>query len=208
MVSPINEELAPPHLAHTAKFRITNNGKFPAHVTFSMLTSAEEPPEPPAELSTPAAPGTFILHPPDFTLPLGETRDITVRAYPPRPGHVGDYVVCNVADNPEPVMFRVACLGAVPQVQVLLPGEEVKPQEAAPKAEEAVEVETGKGGGKGAKGGKGGGKGAKGGKGAPPPVDENLPRVGSRAFENAGDEGSLLGIALFEAGAELGMYGN
>lgn len=62
-------------------------------------------------------------------------------------------MVCRIVDNPEPVEFKVQCLGAKPKGAVLLPGEELVKKE-----EDKVEVEVeevkddGKKGGKGGKG--------------------------------------------------------
>ena len=118
-----------------------------------------------------------------MTLELGETKDLTLLAYPPHIGHVFDHVVCHVEDNPEPVMFKVACLGAAPAVAVLLPGEDPPSKEAAQKVvkqQPETPPPPAKGGAKGGKGGKGA-KGAKAGK-AEPTEDLSLPRVSTWAW--------------------------
>ncbi|EKX37002.1 hypothetical protein GUITHDRAFT_78541 [Guillardia theta CCMP2712] len=84
------------------KFRITNSGLFPLHVDFCFLLDRDQE--------------TFSVEPASLDLAPEETRDITVMAFPQATGEKEDKLICNIANNPEPVEIRVSCLGDVPTI--------------------------------------------------------------------------------------------
>ncbi|XP_030621187.1 hydrocephalus-inducing protein homolog [Chanos chanos] len=61
---------------------------------------------------------TFLLDPPSMTLKPDEKKDLTVWAYPTTLGQIEDSVVCCIKENPEPVIFRFACRGVRPELEV------------------------------------------------------------------------------------------
>ncbi|XP_066568844.1 hydrocephalus-inducing protein-like isoform X2 [Amia ocellicauda] len=61
---------------------------------------------------------SFLLDPPTMTLRPDEKQELTVWAYPTSPGLFEDSVVCCVKDNPDPVLFRVSCHGARPELDL------------------------------------------------------------------------------------------
>jgi hydrocephalus-inducing protein len=93
-----------PHEDNFERFRITNNGLFPVHLSFAMETDA--------------AGAVFLLDPPELDLGRDETADLRVWAYPDKAGDFSDAVIVCMRDNPTPIQFPVACVGAVPVVQL------------------------------------------------------------------------------------------
>jgi hypothetical protein len=60
----------------------------------------------------------FSCEPTFMELAAGETRDLIVWAFPQVVGLAQDTLVCSVKNNPEPVLFPVSCIGAIPQLQL------------------------------------------------------------------------------------------
>jgi len=84
------------------RFRITNNGLFPMHVHLCFKDDVEG--------------NVFVVEPASLDLPVDETQDVTVYAFTEEEGEYKDKLICNVADNPEPVEINVSCVGSVPNI--------------------------------------------------------------------------------------------
>ncbi|XP_077975805.1 hydrocephalus-inducing protein homolog isoform X2 [Styela clava] len=61
---------------------------------------------------------TFLLDPPNMFLKPGETKPLSMWAYPKTSGLFVDTLVCCVRENPEPICFNVACHGVRPEVEL------------------------------------------------------------------------------------------
>ncbi|KTG35348.1 hypothetical protein cypCar_00023228 [Cyprinus carpio] len=61
---------------------------------------------------------TFLLDPPNMTLEPNERKLLMVWAYPNTPKHVEDSLVCCIKGNPEPVVFRLSCIGVRPELEL------------------------------------------------------------------------------------------
>ncbi|XP_035381538.1 hydrocephalus-inducing protein homolog [Electrophorus electricus] len=61
---------------------------------------------------------TFILDPSSMVLKPNEKKELRVWAYPTTPGLIEDSVMCYIKDNPEPAVFRIACRGVRPELEV------------------------------------------------------------------------------------------
>ncbi|XP_076848184.1 hydrocephalus-inducing protein homolog isoform X3 [Brachyhypopomus gauderio] len=61
---------------------------------------------------------TFSLDPPNMVLKPNEKKELRVWAYPTTPGVIEDSVVCYIKENPEPAVFRIACRGVRPELEV------------------------------------------------------------------------------------------
>ncbi|RNF21339.1 hydin-like protein [Trypanosoma conorhini] len=79
----------------------TNTGIFPADV--SLLFGKEKE-------------STFSVTPNKFTLPVGETASVVLRAVPETIGEVSSTLVVTVRDNPTPWFVNVSCIGTRPAV--------------------------------------------------------------------------------------------
>ncbi|XP_051727085.1 hydrocephalus-inducing protein homolog [Ctenopharyngodon idella] len=86
------------------KFVIHNNSEMKAEIHFCF------------EHDTKAT--TFLLDPPNMTLEPNERKVLMVWAYPNTPKHIEDRVVCCIKGNPEPVVFRVSCVGVRPELEL------------------------------------------------------------------------------------------
>ncbi|KAG7333195.1 hypothetical protein KOW79_003330 [Hemibagrus wyckioides] len=61
---------------------------------------------------------TFFLDPLSIILKPNERKELRVGAYPTTPGLIEDSVVCCIKENPEPVIFHIACKGVRPELEV------------------------------------------------------------------------------------------
>ncbi|XP_071959113.1 hydrocephalus-inducing protein homolog isoform X2 [Antedon mediterranea] len=61
---------------------------------------------------------TFLLDPPNMSLKPGETEELSIWVYPKNQGYFEDSIVCCIRENPEPVMFKVACYGVRPELEL------------------------------------------------------------------------------------------
>lgn len=86
-------------------FRITNNGRFPANITLSL------------EKSLPNNP--FILSTTTLSLQEGETKEITVWAFPKEQETFNDNLVLSVQDNSTSYKFAISCQGSLPSVELV-----------------------------------------------------------------------------------------
>ncbi|VEL33994.1 unnamed protein product [Protopolystoma xenopodis] len=60
----------------------------------------------------------FSVRPLSLTLPSGESHQVTIYAFPRAIGRVEDSLVCCIRENPEPVVFRLACNGVLPELEI------------------------------------------------------------------------------------------
>ncbi|XP_067276661.1 hydrocephalus-inducing protein homolog isoform X2 [Pseudorasbora parva] len=86
------------------KFVIHNNSKMKAEINFCFEHDAKAI--------------TFLLDPPNMTLEANERKVLMVWAYPNTPKHIEDKVVCCIKGNPEPVVFRLSCVGVRPELEL------------------------------------------------------------------------------------------
>lgn len=93
-----------PYPENVEKLTILNSSPLPADVSFCFLADSR------AE--------NFLLDPPSMSLKPGESQVLRLWAYPKHPGHVTDTLVCCVRENPEPILFKVACDGVRPEVEL------------------------------------------------------------------------------------------
>eukprot|EP00940_MAST-03C_sp_MAST-3C-sp2_P002754 g2754.t1 len=61
---------------------------------------------------------TFSVTPTKIRIPSGETKNVTVWALPQRDGDFVGNLVCCVENNPDPVSFRLHCLGSSPKLAI------------------------------------------------------------------------------------------
>lgn len=85
-------------------FHIMNTSPLEADISFCFLTDSKGE--------------TFLLEPPNAILKPNESTIITVWAYPKGPGRFEDAVVCCIRENPEPVVFKIACDGFRPELEL------------------------------------------------------------------------------------------
>ncbi|KAK7505680.1 hypothetical protein BaRGS_00002951 [Batillaria attramentaria] len=85
-------------------FTILNTSPLDADISFCFLTDSKGE--------------TFLLEPPSAVLKPNESTQITVWAYPKGPGRYEDAVVCCIRENPEPVVFKIACDGFRPELEL------------------------------------------------------------------------------------------
>lgn len=60
----------------------------------------------------------FSIDPPNLDLDAGQTSTLTVFAYPKTPGQFEETIICCIKDNPEPLVLRVTCAGAKPELEL------------------------------------------------------------------------------------------
>ncbi|XP_023811732.1 hydrocephalus-inducing protein homolog isoform X1 [Oryzias latipes] len=89
---------------NTVKLLIHNNSSLEAeiHFTFQHDTHA----------------ATFLLDPPTMTLKPDQKQELTVWAYPTKEGEMKDCIVCQIRDNPEPVIISLSCWGVRPELEL------------------------------------------------------------------------------------------
>ncbi|XP_074533739.1 hydrocephalus-inducing protein homolog [Halichoeres trimaculatus] len=90
------------HQANTERLVIHNNSGLEAEVQFSFQHDTQAT--------------TYLLDPPNMTLEPDEKQELTVWAYPTKVGQVKDSIVCNIKDNPEPVIISLSCWGVRPEL--------------------------------------------------------------------------------------------
>ncbi|XP_033116735.1 hydrocephalus-inducing protein homolog isoform X2 [Anneissia japonica] len=61
---------------------------------------------------------TFLLDPPSMSLKPGDAQELSIWVYPKNQGYFEDSIVCCIRENPEPVMFKVACYGVRPELEL------------------------------------------------------------------------------------------
>ncbi|XP_038153742.1 hydrocephalus-inducing protein homolog [Cyprinodon tularosa] len=61
---------------------------------------------------------TYLFDPPTMKLKPGQQEVMTVWAFPTTPGQIKDSLVCNIKDNPEPVLINFSCWGICPQLEL------------------------------------------------------------------------------------------
>ncbi|XP_015258081.1 PREDICTED: hydrocephalus-inducing protein homolog [Cyprinodon variegatus] len=61
---------------------------------------------------------TYLFDPPTMKLKPGQQEVMTVWAFPTTPGQIKDSLVCNIKDNPEPVIINFSCWGVCPQLEL------------------------------------------------------------------------------------------
>ncbi|CAM9169791.1 unnamed protein product [Choristocarpus tenellus] len=128
-------------------FRISNNGRFPAHVmlafdksqTTSLDCGAGESVSSNSDGDHLSPPSNkvqrhnddnysnlksmhhfeiFYVEPESLNLAVGETGELRVWAFPPEAKTYRDTLIACVSDNPHPVLFPISCSGAVPRVNL------------------------------------------------------------------------------------------
>ena len=92
------------------KFRLTNTGSYPCDVDMSMLNLDENP--------------IFFIDDPKITLEEGETKEVTVWAFPQEAETYKNSLIATISDNPEPLRFDLVCSGVVPNITLNGPWEE------------------------------------------------------------------------------------
>ncbi|XP_039618305.1 hydrocephalus-inducing protein-like [Polypterus senegalus] len=61
---------------------------------------------------------TFLMDPPMLSLKPNESQMLTIWAYPTSPGLFEDAVVFCIKENPEPLLFKISCLGIRPELEL------------------------------------------------------------------------------------------
>ncbi|CAK4295658.1 unnamed protein product [Aphanomyces euteiches] len=85
-------------------FRISNTSKFTCQLHFAFEKVVESP--------------IFFVEPTTLEIHEGETAEVCVWAFPSTKGLVEDSLICCIADNPEPIVFPISCLGCIPSLEV------------------------------------------------------------------------------------------
>ncbi|XP_024138466.1 hydrocephalus-inducing protein homolog isoform X3 [Oryzias melastigma] len=89
---------------NTVKLFIQNNSSLEAEICFSF------------QHDTHAA--TYLLDPPTMTLKPDQKQELMVWAYPTKQGEMKDCIVCQIRDNPEPVLISLSCWGVRPELEL------------------------------------------------------------------------------------------
>ena len=82
---------------------IQNNSPQQCHVKFCLQNDAKG--------------DTFSLHPTEIELQPGESQPLRVWAIPRSEARFEDSIVCCIKENPQPVVFKVACTGVIPRLE-------------------------------------------------------------------------------------------
>ncbi|KAK2918189.1 hydrocephalus-inducing protein homolog [Channa argus] len=61
---------------------------------------------------------TYLLNPPTMTLKPDQKQELTVWAYPTKPGQIRDSMVCFIKDNPEHFIINFSCCGVRPELEL------------------------------------------------------------------------------------------
>ena len=93
-------------------FQISNSGQFPVHVDFCFTNDGTDE-------QTTTFP--FYLEPTSLDLVQGETKEITVWAFPTTTEVYKTQLVGCIEQNPEPIIFPISCLGASPSIALAGP---------------------------------------------------------------------------------------
>ena len=99
--------------------QISNNGLFDTRVNlafrdFDSSTASEDDPYP------------FVLYPKELYLEPGETKVVSVWAFPQSAEIHTDTLICSIRDNPEVYQIPLSCMGVLPTVELHGPWEEKK----------------------------------------------------------------------------------
>ncbi len=92
----------------TESLTIQNGSPLDAEVSFCFLDEAQA--------AAGAADSCFYLEPAEMSLRPMEVKTLKIYATPKEPRAYTDTLVCCVKENPEPVLFRVACSGQKPEL--------------------------------------------------------------------------------------------
>ncbi|TPX54724.1 hypothetical protein PhCBS80983_g05802 [Powellomyces hirtus] len=87
-----------------AQLNIINAGQQEAKITFSLRTDVKG--------------DVYFFEPPAMDLAAGQSDVLSVWAYPKAANHYEDTIVVCVKDNPEPVCWKLSCIGVKPEVEV------------------------------------------------------------------------------------------
>ena len=93
---------------------ISNSGVFDTRVDFTFKVGDNESPSP------------FVVWPPFVELLQGETKQVSIWAFPDTPELHEDTLVCSVQDNPSVETFPIKCLGATPEIEIHGPWEKMQ----------------------------------------------------------------------------------
>ncbi|CAE8631652.1 unnamed protein product [Polarella glacialis] len=102
-------------MRHAESIRITNDSLFPANVRLGLASSGGDF-EHADEVTK--GPSSFIIEPENIRLGVGEQADVKIWCFPPDKGLYKDRFVARIEHNPEPVVFKLCALGAVPAISV------------------------------------------------------------------------------------------
>ncbi|XP_029009061.1 hydrocephalus-inducing protein homolog isoform X2 [Betta splendens] len=61
---------------------------------------------------------TYLLDPPVMSLKPEQKQELTVWAYPTKPGQMKDSILCSIKDNPEFVIINFSCWGVQPNLEL------------------------------------------------------------------------------------------
>ncbi|OQR81932.1 hydrocephalus-inducing protein, partial [Thraustotheca clavata] len=114
--NPTSEAVKHARKTNCEVFRISNSGRFSAHLHFMFEKQAPPPLEPGNEV--PVEKATFYVEPAEIAVPEGDTIEILVWAFPSIKGTIEDTLICCIEDNPEPVTFPISCIGCAPSLQI------------------------------------------------------------------------------------------
>ena len=109
---------------------ISNSGVFDTRVDFTFKVGDNEAPSP------------FVVWPPFIELPQGETKQVSIWAFPETAELHEDTLVCSIQDNPAVETFPIACLGATPMIEIHGPWEKMQ-KEAKEEGEEGEDATSG-----------------------------------------------------------------
>ncbi|XP_071173399.1 hydrocephalus-inducing protein homolog isoform X10 [Mytilus edulis] len=92
------------HPAYMEQLNVTNTSPLEADISFCFFKDSKSE--------------TFILEPPTMLLKSGESQKLTIWAYPCKVGRIDDSIVCCIRENPEPVVFKIACDSFNPELDL------------------------------------------------------------------------------------------
>ena len=118
---PYVENLQSDASSNCTKLRITNNGMFPCNVSFMFGRSPGKEAVTLRDGAVPPSEAVFHVSPATLNLPVGETEEVWVSAFPPIVGEFENTLLALVDDNPIPAEFTVAALGAEPGLAITGP---------------------------------------------------------------------------------------
>eukprot|EP00833_Pecoramyces_ruminatium_P007172 jgi/Orpsp1_1/1181204/evm.model.c7180000076296.1 len=60
----------------------------------------------------------FVVDPPSLTVNPGETKQVSISAFPKSLGPFEDELIISVKDNPEPLCYKFSCIGVKPELEL------------------------------------------------------------------------------------------
>lgn len=101
---------------YTTTFRLSNSSLYPTHLFFAL--QSENPEMGPIATPAQTTPPVFEIEPREVELGIGQTVEVTVKAFPKTIGIFKDTFICLIRDNPVPYIVNLKADGIMPSVNL------------------------------------------------------------------------------------------